>query len=107
MKTPIFLYQDSSFNVVLRRRSNINLTYQELKFVTRERPVLYNVDQDPVHEEPYQNVYQEKRDGIPSEEVMHGPGRQQAKTNTFSKGFEHHGYWQHGCTKFRPPERDK
>ena len=74
MKTPIFLYQDSSFNVVLRRRSNINLTYQELKFVTRERPVLYNVDQDPVHEEPYQNVYQEKRDGIPSEEVMHGPG---------------------------------
>ena len=68
---------------------------------------MYNVDQDPVHEEPQQNVYQEKWDGIPTEEVMHGPGWQQSKTNTFSKGFEHHGYWQHGCTKFRPPEIDK
>lgn len=57
----------------MQHKKKSTATHEKFEFVERQGSVLNNVEEDPVHEEPDQNVDEKKGDWVPLEEVVKGP----------------------------------
>lgn len=66
-------------NNTLRKCGKIKCSYEKLEFVEGQGSILNDPDENPVHEEPDEDVDEKKGDWVPLEEVVKGPRRAQAQ----------------------------
>ena len=74
----------------------------KLKGLERYR-YLDDDEQNPVHEEPEEDVTEEEGHGVPLEEVEDGPGRSDAQHHALGERFHEHQMRAHGVPQLGPP----